>query len=256
MMLSDFAARNKTTLRLIVKAIEKGIGADIRDYITSTNKATNNAVRMMRADNINTNLRNSVVSDTVELKYFNRFSWIGCLLIYRINKVTITICSERTLKSIPSKPDRHVPHFLQSILYVQNGEVKAKYEQMTIPGVPELPLQGTVFSADEYRKDYQSIMEDEISFDDDYRHYVVTYEAHRFGVSSVTLRLLNKDFQNAEEFSLNAFLQPDFADLTVSDNKPKVKDVRTLINVKEELKKSKGTENIVRAKENRKEDEA
>ena len=69
MMLSNFATGNKAMLRLIVKAIEKGIGADVRDYIASTDKATNNAVRMMRADNINTNLRNSVVSETVELKY-------------------------------------------------------------------------------------------------------------------------------------------------------------------------------------------
>lgn len=227
----------KPLLTRIVKAVEKGCGEDIREYLMSTDKATNNALRLMRADNINTNLRDSVASETVELKYFKRSAWVGCLLIDRENKVTYTICTKRTLESIPRKPNRSIPHYLQTILYVQNAGVVARYKQVELsdyfPGVI------TEFSEEEYLEDYHNIMEDDLSFDDDYLHLVIVYEVEHYQITSIALRLLDKDVQTAEEYLLTSLLQPDFSELTLASEKEQKKDVHSLVSVKAGIKKAK-----------------
>lgn len=51
----------------IVAAIVKGVGQDVRDYYKDNPDETHNALKLVRGDKINTNLRNFVVSDSVEL---------------------------------------------------------------------------------------------------------------------------------------------------------------------------------------------
>lgn len=233
-------SENEMLLRKIVKAIEKGVGEDIREYLMSTDKATNNAVRMLRSDNINTNLRDSVVSDTVELHYFNRSAWTGCLLIDREHKATYTICARQTLEAIPKKKNRQIPHYLQTILHIQNGEVEATQHQMSLADfMPEL---FTHFSDEEFRDDYLKIMEEEISFGDGYTHLVIAYETERQVITSIAVKLLDPDFQTAQEYSLMEMLKPDFSDLTASvDSQDKAqpkKDSHSLVSVKAGLKKS------------------
>ena len=65
----------------IGKAVEKGVGEDIRAYLMNSDTATNNAVVFLRGDYINTNLVNSVKSESVEIKYFRRSAWQGCIVI-------------------------------------------------------------------------------------------------------------------------------------------------------------------------------
>ncbi len=222
-------------LTKIVKAIEKGCGEDIRNYLAAYDKATNNAVRLLRSDNINTNLRDSVVSPVIELKHFSRSAWEGCLLIDRENRMTFTICTKQTLESIPKKKDRRIPHYLQTILHVQNSDVEAQYKQLDLSDY--MPDVGSIFSDEEYQADYQSIMEDEISFGDDYLHLVIVYEAAHFDITSVSMRLLDKDFMTAKDYPLDSLLKPDFSNLTMSDERQQ-KDARSLVSVKAGLKKS------------------
>lgn len=227
----------KPLLKLIVRAVEKGVGEDIRDYILSTGKATNNAIRLMRADNINTNLRDSVASDTVELKYFNRSAWIGCLLIDRVHKVTITICAKQTLEGIPRKTDRRIPHYLQSILHVQNANVEPQYKQQTLGDyLPEIQSQ---FSDEDYRADYQNIMDDDLEFGDDYKHLVVVYEASHYEVTSIAVKMLTPEFQTAQEYALDDLLKPDFSELTNNEPEEQKKDAHSLVSVKADLRKEK-----------------
>lgn len=234
---------NETLLSKIVKAIEKGVGEDIREYLLATDKATNNAIRLMRADNINTNLRDSIVSDTVELHYFNRSAWTGCLLIDRAHKTTYTICAKQTLELIPKKKNRQMPHYLQTILHIQNGEVEATQHQMSLADyMPEL---FTHFSDEEFRDDYVKIMDEEISFGDDYTHLVIVYETERQVITSIAVKLLDSDFQTAQEYSLMEMLKPDFSDLTASvdsqDKEQPKKDSHSLVSVKVGLKKPETT---------------
>lgn len=225
----------KPLLTRIVKAVEKGCGEDIREYLMSTDKATNNAVRLMRADNINTNLRDSVESETVELKYFNRSAWVGCLLIDRENSVTYTICTKQTLESIPKKPNRRSPHYLQTILHIQNAEVEPPYKQMDLLEFMHGVI--TEFSDEEYEEDYQKIMDDDLTFDDNYLHIVIVYEAAHYNITSIAMRILDKDCQTAKEYPLTSLLQPDFGELTRQEEKEQKKDAHNLVSVKPGLKK-------------------
>ena len=232
------AKESESLLRLIVKAVEKGVGEDIKEYLRSNNKATYNAVPFMRGDNINTNLRDSVVSDTVELKYFKRSAWTGCLLIDRQHKTTYTICTKQTLEMIPKKKDRRIPHYLQSILYVQNSGVEAACYQMSLGDC--FPEEVPGFSEEEFRNDYDNIMEEEVSFDDGYTHLVVVYEAEHFSITSIAVKLLDPDFRTAQEYSLEDLLKPDFSELTIPEtgDQAQKKDSHNLVSVKSGLKKS------------------
>lgn len=225
----------KPLLTRIVKAVEKGCGEDIREYLMSTDKATNNALRLMRADNINTNLRDSVASETVELKYFNRSAWVGCLLIDRENSVTYTICTKQTLESIPKKPNRRIPHYLQTILHIQNAEVESPYQQMDFSDF--IPSMITEFSDEEYEEDYQKIMDDDLTLDDDYLHLVIVYEVAHYNITSIAMRILDKKCQTAKEYTLTSLLQPDFGELTQPGEKESKKDAYNLVSVKAGLKK-------------------
>jgi len=222
----------------VVWAIHKGIDEDVRDYLSKHRKETNNAILLMRGDNINENLRNFVVSDSVELKHFRRYAWDGCLLIDRKNKVTITICTKQTLERIPKQKNRSVPHYLQSILFVQNGDLEAPVKQMHLSDFVDI---GSSFTADEYEDDYKSIMEDEINFDDGYRHCVVIYETLNYEIKSIAMRFLDRDFNTVVEESLMDLLKPNFANLT-SDaiDAPDIveeDDVHKLVSLKPGLKR-------------------
>ena len=104
-------------MTLIVKAVAKGVGPDIQTYLVDNNNETNNAIRFLRNDKINTNLRNTVVSDTIGLHPFKRHGWDGRILIDRkkpsdfqyIVKTNIKRNSQkRTNRLSPTLPSNHI----------------------------------------------------------------------------------------------------------------------------------------------------
>lgn len=220
----------------IVRAVEKGCGEDVRSYIEQSDKATNNALKFLRSDNINTNLRDTVASETVDLKTFPRGGWTGCLLIDRLHLLTFTICAKQTLDRIPRKKDRSIPHYLQSILYAQNSQITVPDRQMFFPGLVDRVAQ---FSDEVLKDDYCKIMADDISFGDGYRHIVIIYERDQYQISSIAMRLLDKDFRIAQEYSLMDLLHPNFGDLTATLEATQQKDAHNLISVKASLRDGK-----------------
>ena len=62
---------NDDLLRKIVYCIEKAIGDDLQQYLRENHRETNNAIILLRGDNINTNLRTHVVKDDIETGYAN-----------------------------------------------------------------------------------------------------------------------------------------------------------------------------------------
>ena len=104
----------------IGKAVEKGVSEDINTYLLNSDSVTNNAVVFLRGDRINTNIVNSVKSDVVEVRYFKRSAWQGCIVIDRNNKLTFSVASKNTLERIPQKKRRSCPHFLQTLLNTEN----------------------------------------------------------------------------------------------------------------------------------------
>lgn len=138
----------------IVWAVGKGVGPDMREYCANNLDETHNALKLIRSDKINTNLRVLVKkSETLELKSFKRCSWDGRVLIDRVNKITITICTRQTFEAISKKKDRTRPHYQMSIAYIENANLKSKYEPSSLfPGI------SLSFSKEEYLLDYQEIM--------------------------------------------------------------------------------------------------
>ena len=143
---------NNDLLRKIVYCIEKAIGDDLRQYLRENHRETNNAIKLLRGDNINTNLRTHVVKDNVALVPFQRYGWSGRMVIDRKNHITYSIMTEGTLSSIPKKKNRETPHYLQSVLYAENKDCIAKEKQMTLEdyGI-------TIFDADVLEQDFAKI---------------------------------------------------------------------------------------------------
>ena len=219
-------------LKLIVMCISKGIG-DVRNFFYLTNNVTNNSVSLLRADFINTNLRDLLVKDNVMLALlpFKRSGWTGIILIDRENKRTFSISTEHTLQQVISKK-RQSPHYLQSILHVQNGDVAALNKQLYLfDDMPECQ-----FSDDVFQRDYESIMGGEIQFVDGYRHFVIVYSTSHFEVVSIRMLELDSNFQVATEHRLENMLVPNFEDLTyVEKNAPVIKDAHSLVSVKSSI---------------------
>lgn len=196
-------------LRKIVYCIEKAIGEDLQQYLRENYRETNNAIILLRGDNINTNLRTHVVKDDIDLVPFQRYGWSGRMVIDRKEHITYSIMTEGTLSSVPKKKNRENPHYLQSVLYVENKDCIAKERQMTLEdfGI-------TIFDTDVLEQDFEKISQGMINVEEDYKHYIIAYEAKNGEIKDIKLKLLDKDFNIVDEVSLMQYIKPDFARLT------------------------------------------
>ena len=88
--------------------------------------------------------------------------------------------------------------------------------------------------------DFEEIMEDEINYDDGYRHGVVVYEARNMEIDTISFLILDQDLDTVHEYSLKEIVQPSFSDLTAEDeSQSRKKDVHNLVSVKAVLSKEK-----------------
>lgn len=200
---------NDDLLRKIVYCIEKATVDDLQQYLRENHQETNNAIILLRGDNINTNLRNNVVKDDVDLVPFQRYGWSGRLIIDRKEHITYSIMTEETLSAVPKKKNRENPHYLQSVLYVENKNCIAKESQMTLEdfGI-------TIFDKDVLEQDFDKISQGMINIEENYKHYVVAYKAKNGEIKDIKLKFLDKDFNIVDEASLMQYIKPDFAQLT------------------------------------------
>ncbi len=233
-------------LRVVVKALEKAIGSDTREYLVNSNMDTNNAIILLRGDFINTNLRNMFVGyEDVELKHFKRFIWTGHMLIDRKHNIVITISSKSTLQRVKKVNGRKNPYYVQTFCHVLNGDLEAPCKQMTIADLEGIEM-APPFAEEVYEADFESIVDAAISQGDGYRHCLVTYEADGFNLKSVSIMLLDKDLDTVQEISLMDLLQPDFGNLTApvakTEEEPQKKDAHNLVKIKAGLKSKKTNE--------------
>ncbi len=200
---------NDDLLRKIVYCIEKSIGDDLQQYLRENHRETNNAIILLRGDNINTNLRTHVVKDDIDLVPFQRYGWSGRMVIDRKEHITYSIMTEGTMSAVPKKKNRENPHYLQSVLYVENKDCIAKKRQMTIEdfGI-------TIFDTDVLEQDFEKISQGMINVEEDYKHYIIAYKAENGEIKDIKLSFLDKDFNIVDETSLMQYIKPDFAWLT------------------------------------------
>jgi hypothetical protein len=207
---TDFPG-DEMMVRRTVRAIQKAIEEDVPDFCRENHMETMNSVRYVRGDKINDNLRNHVVSEDTILISFKRYSWDGRMLIDQKNCITYTITTQQNLAAIPKKKNRSCPHFLQSILAIENSDLHGRYEQMAL-----FPMEQ--FEDDVLKEDYKKIVSGVLSLDSGYHHYVVAYAFEKNELLDVKMLLLDKGFNTVSEISLNEFIKPDFAKLTAEQS--------------------------------------
>ena len=227
---------NDILLRKIVYSVEKAIGDDQQQYLKENHKETNNAIKFIRGDDINTNLRHHIVNDNIDLVPFQRYGWYGRIIIDRERHITYSIITEGTLATVPRKKNRLNPHYLQSILYAENKDCIAKERQMTLQdfGI-------TIFDTNVLEQDFEKISQGLIDRKEDYRHYIVSYIANHGEIKSITLKFLDKDFNIVDEESLMQYIRPDFAQLTniaseTESDEDNSQDKKSLVAIKSGVK--------------------
>lgn len=197
---------NENLSRRIVRCVDKAVADDIPQYLREHYKETNNAVAHLRGDYINDNLKQLVVNEDIELLPFSRSSWQGRIVIDRKEKITYTITTQQTLRTIPKK-QRNKPHYLHTLLYKANGAFEGQGKQLTLMDIYP-------FDAEDLEKDYETIVSGRIDSDEKYIHYVIAYEAKNNELIDIQLEFLDKDFNTITSASLNEYITPDFARLT------------------------------------------
>lgn len=191
-----------------IRAVEKTVTEDIPHERDDRRLETDNYLAFIRGDYINQNLRRMCTIEDGELLPFKRYGWKGRLLFDREHKLTYSITSQSNLQQIPRK-HRTKPHFLQTLLYMENGGLEGKYQQMSM-----FPMDR--FDADTYDSDFEDIVGGSFDASDGYRHCVITYQSKRDELVDIKLVLLDKMFNVVEEHSLNHLRKPDFSLLTSS----------------------------------------
>ncbi|WFF72264.1 DUF5986 family protein [Proteiniclasticum sp. QWL-01] len=200
-------SKNNPIIPKIVRSIVKAVTEDVPEYCREQGRETNNAITQMRGDCINDNLRSMVIDPgVVDFVSFRRYIWEGRLIVDRANKTSYSITTKATLRGIPKK-QRTSPHFLQSILYAENGGIQAPVKQTTL-------FKMSAFDDESLAADFNSIVGDLINPVEGYHHFVVAYEANKVDVTSISLEYLDKDFNVVESTSLNEYIAPNFASLT------------------------------------------
>jgi hypothetical protein len=209
---SELIIENQMLNRRIVYAINKAISEDIPQKKREDRLETNNRYIFAVGDYINDYLRKYVVKDKIELISFKRYAWEGRIIVDRENKITYTISTFKTLKTIVRKY-RNQPHYLVILLYAENGECKGTTKQMTIGDFyPEYKM--STFDVDVLDDDFDKIVQGNISKTDGYKHYIVAYTSEHDEITAIALLLLDKDFVEVDKMDLMDYINPDFASLT------------------------------------------
>ena len=206
---------NQMLNRKIVYAVNKAVSDDVPQMIRENRLETNNRHIFAAGDYINENLRKHVVKDEVELIPFNRYAWEGRILVDKANRITYTISTHQTLKTVIRK-NRNRPHYLQSILYAENGDCQGTPKQITLGDFyPE--MMPASFENEELEQDFDKIMQGNIAKTEGYKHYIVVYTAEHRQITEIEMLLLDRDFAEVDRISLMEYVNPDFASLTETE---------------------------------------
>ncbi len=195
-------------LYAIVRSIDKAVSEDVPNQLRAMPLETNNYIAFIRGDFINQNLRAFAIEEGSALHAFRRFGWSGRILISRESRLTISITTQNNLSLIPRRT-RQRPHFMQSVLYRMNGDLRGRYEQTRL-------FDTDPFQPEEYAKDFDDIINGAFDPKEGYRHCVIAYRAHGDELLDVKLVVLDPWFNTVTDESLVEYMKPDFARLTDS----------------------------------------
>lgn len=200
---------NEVLIRRIVYAIFRALTEDFPQARRGNRMETNNRFRMAAGDFVNENLRSLVVDENVTLIPFSRGGWEGRILVDNLENVTYSIMRRKTLHNAIKNKKRLTPYYLQTLLVNENGDCRGHSKQLHLFG--EEP---TLFSKEEFKEDFDQIMQGQIDKTKDYRHYTFVYETKKNEITDIRLLFLDGDYAEIDSADLKLYLTPDFASLT------------------------------------------
>lgn len=222
-------------LQEMTNAIVKAVGPDFEEFKNSNKLASMNYLHMLRGDLINDNLQ--YLHTVLDLRKFKRVAWEGRICIDRENKVTLCIISDRTLKAIMKRAGGNIPHYLRTIVSVENAGMKPRYEQQSLF---EGSVDSTPFTEDDFIKDFENIMGEAITAYEGYNHLVISYAASNGMVTSLKAICFTPKLDIADEWNLMDMVNPDSLELTmVAESEGSRPDVHDLVSVKPSIIEAK-----------------
>jgi len=205
--------------RRLVDCINIALQDDLPRYLAEFHPETTNGVPHQIGDWINTNIKQHLISDNVDVMQFTRHSWKGKIVIDSENKVTYSIMRAKRIRQI-RRETRERPHYLQTIVSVLNEGFEADTKQMTLVDMGFIG-----FDEETLNKDYATIFNGRIDKGEGYLHCVVAYETEHNEITDIRICFLDKDLDVIDEVSLNEYIKPDFAKLTsVEPSEPTIEE--------------------------------
>lgn len=196
----------ETIANVIAEALEQ----DFLECKYKLNLDTLNCLGGMKSDVINTKLKEVLTSQNYIIHKFKRRAWEGRFILDLTTKSLISITSISNLNRISMDKNRKVPHYMQSILNCLNKDIESN-KQMSFD-------LGKTFDYSVYDKDFKNIFYG-LNIDiEKFTYYVVAYDYKFNKVSEMNWYLLGNEFNVAEKESIMGLINPDFLDLTSSEN--------------------------------------
>lgn len=229
----DFDFYDEKLLRYIVSAIYTATSDDYSNFVEEYSSLdTHCGFGLMRANFINTRLKEYIAKTNATIHGFKRYSWQGRIIIDREKKQTFSVSTHANLKAVFNKKGRRVPHYLQSVLAVQNQNCFNPHEQLTL-------MDTRPFDYKTFENDYHDIMFSDADKFKKFTHYVVAYTVSPGGLLDVDLILFDSHFDEIKRVSLNSFIAPDYGKLTdssITQSTSTTKSARNLIALKSGIK--------------------
>ena len=197
----------------IVSCIREALEGDVSAFLQGAQLATNNGLRSLKGDFINTRLQNEIMNSNIHIIPFARYGWESRLVVDRQNKVVYSVISKSRMEDLMKEGERNsVPHYTMLFAYLFNGDLEAPQKQMSL--FENYPYSDEVMQAGVWK-----LIGGQIDFSAGYRYCVVTYEVAEGLLISCDSLVLDKDLDVVEKISMTEFIKPDYTKLTQEENK-------------------------------------
>lgn len=229
----DFDSHTKSLLRTIISAMNKAVSDDYSDFVQEYSSLdTHCGFGHMKGNFINTRVKEYLAQTDAFIHGFKRFTWQGRIIVDKMEKRTFSLSTHANLNSLFNKKGRRTPHFLQSILAIENKKCYNNHEQITL-------IDTSPFDRKTLENDYCSIMTSNSDEFRNFTHYVIAYSVSHNGLEDVDLILFDSRFTELNRVSLNEFIVPNYGKLTetpVTKPSSTTKSARNLVSVKKGLR--------------------
>lgn len=229
----NFDSETLELLRFIVGAIYKASVDDYSDFVQDYSYLeTRNGFGLMKGNFINNRLGELINKTNATIHSFKRYSWQGRIVIDRNNKHTFSVSTQANLNTVFGKKGRHTPHYLQTVLVVQNQKCHNPHEQLTL-------MDTSRFDNKTYENDYRDIMLSDADEFKEFTHYVIAYSISKDEIFDVELILFDSHFDEIERTSLNNLIPFDYGELTdtpAAKSTSTTKSARNLVALKSGIK--------------------